>query len=251
MDHRTFTLIELLVVIAIIGILAALLLPSLSRARSKGKTAACQNQMKNVTLAMVMYAGDNEDFVPAPDSNKHSWDDYLGDYDGRSLTQKDINRNRFDDEDPRHGVYACPMDRDDRIIRTIRSYSVNRGELRHSRIRRGAMQPGNIVEFDGKEPWSSKLIHPLDPSRAILLVDRTNKNKLGSSRNSTVRAVGIRNFLLSDPTYHGFHPTYLNYSFADGHVAFIPFVETFAGTGRDLWVKGDERGTMFDWYVAE
>jgi prepilin-type N-terminal cleavage/methylation domain-containing protein len=145
--HRRFTLIELLVVIAIIGILASLLLPSLSKARAKGRTSACQSQMKNISLAMNMYAGDNEDYVPAPDENKHSWDDYLGDYDGRGLSQKDINKNRFDDEDPRHAVYACPMDKDDRIIRTIRSYSVNRGDAEHVRRRRGAMQPGNIVEL--------------------------------------------------------------------------------------------------------
>jgi prepilin-type processing-associated H-X9-DG protein len=84
-----------------------------------------------------------------------------------------------------------------------------------------------------------------------LLVDRTNKNKLGSSRNSTVRSTGIRNFLLLEPNYHGFSPTFLNYVFADGHVEFLPFDATFAGTDKDLWTKGDERGTMFDWYIGE
>ena len=143
------------------------------------------------------------------------------------------------------------MDQDDRIARTIRSYSVNRGDERHSRGRRGAMQPGNIVERDGVDPWSSKVIHPQDPANAILLVDRTNRNRLGSSVNSTVRAVGVRNFLLAEPTYHGFHPFFLNYSFADGHVEFISFDATFAGTDKDLWTRGDERGTMWDWYIGE
>ena len=58
-----FTLIELLVVIAIIAILAALLLPALNRAREQAKQSACQSNLKNIGLAMQMYATDYGDFV--------------------------------------------------------------------------------------------------------------------------------------------------------------------------------------------
>ena len=64
MKSRPFTLIELLVVIAIIAILAALLLPSLSAAREKGRTISCMNNQKNIMLARTLYTDDNDGFYP-------------------------------------------------------------------------------------------------------------------------------------------------------------------------------------------
>jgi len=58
--ERGFTLIELLVVIAIIAVLMAILIPTLNRAREQGKRAACLNNLKQLQLAWVMYADDND-----------------------------------------------------------------------------------------------------------------------------------------------------------------------------------------------
>jgi prepilin-type N-terminal cleavage/methylation domain-containing protein/prepilin-type processing-associated H-X9-DG protein len=58
-----FTLIELLVVIAIIAVLMAILMPTLNRAREQGKRASCLSNVKQMNLAWIMYADDNDDKI--------------------------------------------------------------------------------------------------------------------------------------------------------------------------------------------
>jgi prepilin-type N-terminal cleavage/methylation domain-containing protein len=75
--NHAFTLIELLVVIAIIAILVALLLPALAGAKEQGRRTVCRSQQRQMMLAVIMCADDNEQVLPTGASNKSALDDHL------------------------------------------------------------------------------------------------------------------------------------------------------------------------------
>lgn len=112
-----FTLIELLVVIAIIGILAALLLPALNRARARGQTAACLGNLKQLQAAWLLYLDENADRFPPNKSARvngeqqnipDSW--VLGNAQ-RDTTPANLQRGVLFNYAPAAASFRCPADR--------------------------------------------------------------------------------------------------------------------------------------------
>ncbi|MGI5818944.1 MAG: type II secretion system protein [Armatimonadota bacterium] len=132
---RGFTLIELLVVIAIIAILAAILFPVFARAREKARQTTCLNNVKQIGLAVLMYAQDNDEKLPMR-------------YDSSSprigimqATQPYIMNS---------GVHDCPSASHTSVITSYnghRSYGYNSGAFATNAGRRMALirRPSEIV----------------------------------------------------------------------------------------------------------
>ncbi len=138
---RAFTFIELLVVIAIIAVLAAMLLPAFSRARSRGQSIECQNNLRQLLVAWTAYAMDHSDALPANKWRAVTWGDDCPEG-GQSSSESWVVGDTTSDVHTWNiengclfpyskstGIYHCPADRsavngNPRVLRN-RSYSMS------------------------------------------------------------------------------------------------------------------------------
>lgn len=123
--RAAFTLIELLVVLAIIGVLAGLLLPTLARAKRKARDITCVSQLRQLGMAVRMYADDYQNRLPSaeilptmpadPANPLPRICDVLGTYVGRAVAVTNASAS----------VFKCPADNLNRYLRQGSSYEWN------------------------------------------------------------------------------------------------------------------------------
>ena len=246
-----FTLIELLVVIAIIAILAALLLPALTKAKAKGQHAVCLNNLKQWGLADLMYLDDNNQTFPYP-----RYQDYAGTADQDNPAWLSIptyhNQNEGDDVwfnalpsyvankplyvwayDPTHfygskSIFTCPTayfqgivsedavaatDKYDMIpgARPLFQYAMNSKSLANENISLGG-------------PTKLRMNMVAHPSSFVLFSDVRNR-----SAETPFQPMGDANqFLLATP--HGYTTRFSSrhdkggvITFSDGHAAYYKY----------------------------
>ncbi|MFA4945350.1 MAG: type II secretion system protein [Lentisphaeria bacterium] len=250
--HLSFTLIELLVVIAIIGILAALLLPALQKAKGAAYRAKCLSNERQIGIAVMSYGDDNGGFYPplrleGPAASFISgavdWQDLIFGYLGQEMTDADKDRVAFNSTtiEPYRNtaeLFRCPADQEPNTFGYIKStYAYNAGGETNSNgkakcISWSVLNPADSTRRVGVGRNIAQL---QAPSNTIVVSERPSKtqNRFGWSQDCYVasqQANATQGVPASGPTLHG-GPAIersgrWNYLFADGHAATLSPFET-------------------------
>ncbi len=214
--ERGFTLIELLTVIAIIGILAAIVITTVGRVRESARSSVCASNLRQIGLAMMLYADDNRGnfptaYVNAPGQNV-TWNSKLNPYIISQAASSNPNAPQFDSSP----VWDCPS------AEKIKVNASDRYHLRHYGM--------NVMI---REPqWNYIRARVPTPSRYILIGEINRNGEFVSGLNPTPDRTGS-----VDTTYRISHRngTGSNYAFADGHVEFRAGALTDAAAATSPW----------------
>ena len=171
-NGRAFTLVELLTVIAIIGILAAILIPVVSRVRESARAATCMSNLRQIGTAVQMFVADNKGLLPGSGKRiptaSASWHDVLN----ALVFEVNINGNRQPlqrmGDTPIQGEMYCPdMEPFGTALRYPRAYVMNGNIINQDPIANPPVTWGILLEYQKGLPINQFA----NPPRTVLVLE--------------------------------------------------------------------------------
>jgi prepilin-type processing-associated H-X9-DG protein len=205
------------VVIAIIAILAALLLPALSRAKDTAKSIQCLNQMRQISLATRLYADEHGDEFPrsvhsASANSQRPWEWAISPHLGAT-------GGKYDWTNLLSGIYHCPSDPLPCIPGGHISYGINY-----------YFEVGETDRYPGKPTTWRKFAQIPQPATTVLFAE------ISIAADHVMPALDWHTLADAEKEVASQrHRRKSNFAFVDGHVVLLPLVRTFNPPQLDLW----------------